>query len=242
MQCIKGFEALPQIEHPVATIGSYDGVHAGHKLLIEHTIARAAARNGKSVVITFEPHPRITLGQDEGLRLITTLEEKILILEQMGVDFLIVIPFDKQFSELSNEQFVEHYLIEKLQVEEIIIGYNHHFGHNKAGDYSFLASRYPQIAVTRIEQHRVSESKLSSTTIRSTIEQGDLKSATQLLAHPYIIIGDADASGIVTLNPYKLLPPNGIYSAIVNHKKQEIEIINGAINCGLYSTKVTIEL
>ena len=114
MRIIYGFDNIPHIDHPVITVGSYDGVHQGHQVLINQTISRAKNRGGQSVVLTFEPHPRITLGKDEGLKLLTSLEEKALLLERCGVDFLLVIPFDTAFSRLTNEQFVNDYLIGEL--------------------------------------------------------------------------------------------------------------------------------
>ena len=153
MRIIYGFDNIPHINHPVITLGSYDGVHTGHQVLIGQTISSAKNRGGQSVVLTFEPHPRITLGKDEGLKLLTTLEEKALLLERCGVDFLLVIPFDIAFSRLTNEQFLNDYLIGKLHAEEIIIGYNHHFGHNKSGDYNYLSSS--TLEVTQIAQQMV---------------------------------------------------------------------------------------
>ena len=141
MHIIYGFDSVPKISHAVATVGSYDGVHSGHKVLIEQVIAYAKRRGGESVVVTFEPHPRITLGKAEGLKLLTTLEEKALLLERLVVDYMVVIPFDIAFSRLSHEEFIEKYLIGKLGIEELIVGYNHHFGHNKSGDYNYLTSQ-----------------------------------------------------------------------------------------------------
>ena len=120
MQIINGFDNLPKIMHAVATLGSYDGVHSGHQVLINQVIARAKARGGKSVVLTFEPHPRITLGKAEGLKLLSTIEEKALLLERLGVDYMLIIPFDLEFSRLSHQEFIESYLIEKLGIEELI--------------------------------------------------------------------------------------------------------------------------
>ena len=163
MRVIYGFDSIPAISHAVATVGSYDGVHSGHRVLIEQVIARAKARGGDSVVVTFEPHPRITLGKAEGLKLLTTLEEKALLLERLGVDFMVVIPFDLAFSRLSHQQFIEQYLIGKLGIEELVVGYNHHFGHNKSGDYNYLTSQQPTLAVYQVEQQLVESSKVSST-------------------------------------------------------------------------------
>lgn len=241
MQILRGFDTQPKIIHPVATVGSYDGVHAGHRILIEAVVSRAKARGGSSVVLTFEPHPRITLGQDSNLRLLTSLEEKALLLERLGVDYLIVIPFDKEFSKLSHQQFINGYLIGKLGIEELIVGYNHHFGHNKSGDYGYLATQ-PDIEVTRVSQHLVDSRKVSSTVIRQTIENGDMSTAAELLGHTYIIIGQSDDRGVVRVGSYKLLPPSGIYSAVVDGKNSEVRVDEEGVFCNVKSKKLVIEL
>ena len=111
MQVLHGFNNLPTFRHPVATVGSYDGVHCGHRIIIDEVVRRAKATGGESILLTFEPHPRITLKQDEGLRLLTTLEEKAQLLESCDVDYLLVIPFDIAFSRLSHEEFISDYII-----------------------------------------------------------------------------------------------------------------------------------
>ena len=170
MRIVHGFDNIPTISHAVATVGSYDGVHSGHRVLIEQVIARAKARGGESVIITFEPHPRITLGKAEGLKLLTTLEEKALLLDRLGVDVMVVIPFDTHFSRLSHDEFIDNYLIGKLGIEELVVGYNHHFGHNKSGDYDYLTTQQSSLTVYRVEQQMVENEKVSSTVIRQTIE------------------------------------------------------------------------
>ena len=240
MQTLFGFDNLPNITHAVATVGSYDGVHSGHKVLIEQVISRAKIRGGESVVITFEPHPRITVGQDEGLKLLSIAEEKAILLEQLGVDYMLIIPFDIEFSRLSPEQFVADYLIAKVGVEEIVIGYNHHFGYNKSGDYDFLATH--NIDVTRIDKQLVENSKVSSTIIRATIESGDMARAAQLLGHTYIIIGDSDANGFVATSKYKLLPPPAEYDALVNGGVQRVTIAQNGVYCNVAEQKIVISL
>lgn len=241
MQIIRGFDSLPAIAHPVATVGSYDGVHLGHRVLIEQVVARAKRRAGQSVVITFEPHPRITLGQTEGLKILSTADEKALLLEQLGVDFMLIIPFDTAFSRLSHEQFIADYLIAKLGIEELVVGYNHHFGHNKSGDYGYLAEQ-SHIEVTQISQQLVDSQKVSSTVIRQAIESGDMSLATTLLGHTYIIIGSSDSRGAVAVDRYKLLPPCGVYSAVVDGKKSEVRVEQSEIFCNVKQSKTVIEL
>ncbi len=242
MQIIHGFDSLPKIDNLVATVGSYDGVHLGHRVLLDTVIRRARCRQGSSMVITFEPHPRITLKQDQGLKLLTTLEEKALLLERVGIDFMLVIHFDQQFSRLSHQQFVEHYLIGRLAVTELVIGYNHHFGHNKSGDYDYLTAQESTLTVTRVEQQRVESHKVSSTVIRACLEGGDMEAVERLLGHKYIIQAQSDDMGVITADEYKLLPPAGQYRAVVNGSVEMISIAEGGVVCSQKSQKVIIEL
>lgn len=240
MQTLFGFDNLPTIEHAVATVGSYDGVHLGHRVLIDKVVERAKNRGGKSIIITFEPHPRITLGKAEGLKLLTTAEEKRLLLERLGVDYMLIIPFDRAFSQLSHEAFIADYLLAKLHIEELIVGYNHRFGYNQTGDYNTLSSS--TLEVTRIAQQLVDENKVSSTIIRSTIESGDMKRANQLLGHTYIIIGESDDNGFVATDNYKLLPPEGMYRAIINGVESKVCVVEGGLKCSINNREITIEL
>ena len=154
MRVFYGFEDLPHFDHPAVTVGSYDGVHLGHRALIERLIAEARAAGGESIVVTFEPHPRIALGRAEGLRLLTTLEEKIALLEGLGVDNLIVIPFDRTFSALSGREFVDRYLIGRLGAETLVAGFNHRFGHDGlACDDPQVSERLRVVRVGQFDRH-----------------------------------------------------------------------------------------
>ena len=134
MRVFNGFEHTAYIPRPVVTIGSYDGVHRGHREILSHLEALARARKGESVVVTFHPHPRLVLGRGEGLRLLTTLPEKLELLEQAGIDNVIVAPFTESFSRLGAEEFIRDYLVETLHLDTLAVGYNHHLGHNQQGD------------------------------------------------------------------------------------------------------------
>lgn len=181
MRIFHGFDALPRFRHATATVGSFDGVHRGHRALIEHLIAEARRSGGESVVLTFEPHPRITLGRAEGLVLLTSFEEKAALLEQIGVDVLIVIPFDQAFSRLTCREFIEEYLIRKVGVETLVVGFNHRFGHDGA-DFSTLGMEH--LRIVRVDEERVTGEKVSSTIIRRLIQQGEREEAERLLGHP----------------------------------------------------------
>ena len=228
MKVVRGFDNPPTLINGVATVGSYDGVHCGHRILLDEVVRRAKACGGESVVLTFEPHPRITLGNDEGLKLLSSLEEKCKLLEQVGVDYVVVIPFDEAFSRLSREEFIDDYLVGKLGIKQLIVGYNHHFGHNKAGDHSFLVE-HGALEVVEVAQYTDNGNKVSSTTIRHALADGDLALARQLLGHPYIIIGIADEEGRVATDKYKLLPTDGCYDATINGKATTCEVSGGVV-------------
>ncbi len=228
MKVIHGFDSLPQLHNAVVTVGSYDGVHCGHRILIDSVVRLAHECGGESVVATFEPHPRITLHDDEGLRLLTTLDEKVFLLERCGVDCVVVIPFDEAFSRLSREAFLDDYIIGMLHARMLVVGYNHRFGRNNEGDYSFLA-RSAGIRVIEVGQQLVGEQKVSSTLVRRAVECGDMATAVRLLGHPYIVMGKADAAGVIEVDRYKLLPPAGNYRARVNGNEQIVETGDGAV-------------
>lgn len=181
MRVFRGFDALPRFTRPAVTVGSYDGVHLGHRALIERLVAEARARGGESIVVTFDPHPRVTLGSAEGLRLLTTPEEKAALLEGLGVDNLIVIPFDRTFSALSGREFVERYLVGRLGAEVLVAGYNHRFGHDRCHCDALPAEslKIVQVCECVVDGHHV-----SSTVIRRLLDAGDITEAERLLGHP----------------------------------------------------------
>lgn len=182
MKVYHGFDSLPTFEHPVVTVGSYDGVHRGHRALIGRLVAEARAVGGTSIVLTFDPHPRIALGRGEGLRLLTSLDEKIALLAASGVDCVIVIPFDRTFAALSGREFVERYLMGKIGAETLVAGYNHRFGHDRL-DPATLPAAMP-LRIVRIERHDVDGTRVSSTAIRHLLDAGDTAEAVRLLGHP----------------------------------------------------------
>lgn len=242
MKVVWGFSNPPQLSNAVATVGSYDGVHCGHRILLDEVVRRAKERGGESVVLTFEPHPRITLGNDEGLRLLSSFEEKCQLLEQVGVDYVVVIPFDEAFSRLSHEEFIDNYIVAALHIKQLVIGYNHHFGRDKGGDYSYLVES-GKLEVVEIAQYTDDGNKVSSTTIRQALAEGDMELVRKMLGHPYIIIGVADEQGRIATDCYKLLPCNGIYRARIEGKECECEVRDGIlVQQRYFSQKIAIEL
>ena len=131
MRVFYGFDALPRFREPAVTVGSFDGVHLGHQALLARLCEEARATGGESIVLTFDPHPRITLGRTDGFRQLTTLDEKLALLERLGIDDVIVIPFDRAFSALSGREFIERYLKGRIGTRTLVVGYNHRFGHDR---------------------------------------------------------------------------------------------------------------
>lgn len=182
MRIFHGFDALPAFVHPAVTVGSFDGVHRGHRALIDRLREEAARIGGESIVLTFEPHPRVTLGRAEGLRLLTDFDRKCALLDEAGVDNLVVIPFDRAFSALSGREFVERFLVGRLGAEALVAGFNHRFGHDR------VACDDPQIAtllrVVKVGPCLVDGVRVSSTAIRRLLDAGDRAAAERLAGHP----------------------------------------------------------
>lgn len=181
MRIYRGFDALPLFRHPAVTIGSFDGVHRGHRALVDRLVVEARLLGGESLVLTFEPHPRITLGRAEGLQLLTTLDEKAALLEALGVDALVVIPFDRTFSTLSGADFVERILLGKLSAETLVAGFNHRFGHDRCDCEAAVAGR---MKIVRVAACEVDGQRVSSTLIRRLLAAGNRIEAEQLAGHP----------------------------------------------------------
>lgn len=220
-----GFESLPTFRAPVVTVGSYDGVHCGHRAILSRINELAEKGGGESVVVTFAPHPRIVLGKADGLKLLNTLDEKITLLDEVGIDHLIVAPFTEEFSRLSSEEYVRNYLVEKIGVRTLVVGYNHHFGHNKNGDFRFLQSLQEECGfeVCEISRQQIDDEKVSSTVVRGLIAEGDMAHAMRLLGRPYILIVNLKE---YVADPYKLLPPNGRYRVQIEGQGRAVLMIS----------------
>lgn len=181
MRIFRGFDSLPTFNRPAVTVGAYDGVHRGHRALIERLVAEARARGGESIVVTFDPHPRIALGRAEGLRQLTAPDQKAALLAELGVDNLIVVPFDRAFSALTGRTFVERLLVGRLGAEVLVAGYNHRFGHDRCH-----CDELPDdlIEIVRVGECFVDGQKVSSTVIRRLLDEGRRAEAERLLGHP----------------------------------------------------------
>ncbi len=220
-------EAKGKIKNAVVTTGSFDGVHIGHKLIINRLNQIAKEIDGESVLITFDPHPRKVLYPDQkDLKLINSQEEKIALLRKAGLDNLVIIPFSLEFSQTSSRDFVVDLLISHLNAKVIVVGHNHHFGHARQGDYTYLdaLSREFDFGVEEIPLKLIENETVSSTKIRKAIKEGNIQRANAYLDHQYIVIGqvyrgsnlsvicDEPSVGIEITTAEKLIPPPGIYA------------------------------
>ena len=219
MDVYYNFNSLRDITNPVITMGSYDGVHAGHKEIIRQINSIAREIGGESVIITFSPHPReVIFGTPQ--RLINTLDEKIKLLEQQGVDVLIVIPFTLEFREIEPHDFVKRYLADKIRAHTIVIGYDHKFGKGNRGDIGLLKSLQSQLnfEVIQIPQHNVDSNRVSSTIVRNALIKGEIADVNKYIGYQYFISGSMTTNGDIILdNINKLLPPHGEYNVTVSY-------------------------
>ena len=213
------FDSLRKITNPVITMGSYDGVHAGHKEIIRQINTIAKEIGGESVIITFSPHPReILFGTPQ--KLINTLDEKINLLEQQGVDVLIIIPFTLEFGDIEPYDFVKEYLFDKIGVSKLVIGFNHHFGKKNKGDIHLLRSLQDEFnfEVIQIPQHSVGSQSVSSTIVRNALSNGHISDVNKYIGYQYFINGTISSDGAIYIdNKNKILPPTGAYNVILNY-------------------------
>ena len=209
-----GFEALSLDRRCVVTIGSFDGVHEGHRILLDHLKAMARRLDAESVVVTFDPHPRIAMGRDEGMGLLTTVEERALLLASEGIDHLVVAHFDEEFRQQPYTDFVVKSLVGGLGMQGMIVGYNHRLGRGSEGNFDKLQPLATECGfeLECVAQHReVGEEKVSSTVVRNVIADGDMERAARLLGARYMLSGVADVGVIANIDEYKMLPPAGEY-------------------------------
>lgn len=230
MRVHRDLNELPDFSNAVITIGSFDGVHQGHQSIIEQVKQIATQYGGESVIITFHPHPRsIVFPKDTSLRLITTTEEKIELFERYQVDHLVIVPFTVEFSQMSADEYIEKFLVEKFHPKCIVIGYDHRFGLSRQGDINYLRWHSERFGykVLEIEPRQVDDMTVSSTKIRKALESCEIKAAAHLMGHYFPLRGKVVKGqqigrkiGFPTANlevneRFKLVPPDGIYAVKV---------------------------
>jgi riboflavin kinase/FMN adenylyltransferase len=243
MKIYRSIEDYDEDKRSVVTIGTFDGIHLGHQKILSRLIKSSKNKDLNSVVLTFFPHPRIILNKYNEVKMIDTLDEKIIHLNEIGIDSLVIHPFDKNFSLLSANQFIKDFLVDKLKIKHIIIGYDHRFGKgreasvtdlkNYADDYDFT--------VEEIKAQEIEKITVSSTKIRNSINQGDIKTTEKYLGRSFnltgkIVKGDGlgkkinyPTANIFIEETYKIIPKDGVYlvETIIEDK-----LFNGMMNIG----------
>ncbi len=209
----------------VVTIGTFDGVHIGHQEIIKSLVKNAHSTEDKSVILTFYPHPRLILQQGIDLKLITTLQEKISLLEKTELDYLIIEPFTKEFSRLTALDFVRDILVKELKMKKLVIGYDHHFGRNREGNFEQL-QEYGKVygfEVEEIPAQDIQNISVSSTKIRKALEEGNIEKANLYLGYEFMITGrvihgrglgtkwNYPTINIQLEEKYKMIPKAGVY-------------------------------
>lgn len=231
----------------VVTIGTFDGVHIGHKKILERIIFNAKELNCESVVLTFFPHPRMVLQDNSVVQLLNTVDEKTILLEKTGIDNLIIHPFNQEFSRLTAEEFVKEILVNQLNIRKIIIGYDHRFGRNRTADINDLIvfGKEYGFEVEQISAQEINDNAVSSTKIRNAILNGNITLANNYLGYNYFFSGIVVKGkqlgrtiGFPTANikikeDYKLIPKNGVYIVKSNYDKKTIF---GLMNIGTRPT------
>lgn len=239
------------------TIGTFDGVHIGHQKVIKKLINSAKKNKTSSVLLTFFPHPRMVLQKDLDIKLINTIEERTILLEKLGLDILVIHPFSEEFANLSALDFVEKVLVNNLNISKLVIGYDHHFGKNREGNFEQLQNygRTYNFKVKEISQQDISNIAVSSTKIRNAIENGEIAKANTYLGYNFMLTGEVvkgknlgEKIGFPTANlcikeSYKLLPKTGAY-IVKSHidNKTVFGMMNIGFRPTISGTNQTIEI
>ena len=230
MEIYRGIDEIKFLKNPIVTLGGFDGLHRGHRKIIDHLVDTAAKDNTEALLITFYPHPRIVLGKDlSEFSLLTTIEEKIELLEKTGIHHLLIFPFTVEFSRLTAYEFTRDFLVNKIGVSKLVIGFNHHFGMDREGNYLKLEHYAKEFGfkVEEISEQILSDVTVSSTKIRKALFAGDISKANYFLGYDFSMSGTVvhgnhlgRTIGFPTVNlqkddPFKLVPSNGVYAVKV---------------------------
>jgi riboflavin kinase/FMN adenylyltransferase len=226
------------VKNAIVTVGTFDGIHLGHQAILQKMVEEARQTGGETVVITFYPHPRLVLHlESANLKLISNQQKKIARFREIGIDNLIIIKFTKEFSLTSSEDFIRNYIVEKIKPIKLVVGYDHHFGKDRSGDYKLLydLGHHFNFEVERIQLQDVENIAVSSTKIRTALIAGDVKKANMLLGYDYTICGKVvhgneigrtigfPTANIATPHEYKLIAVSGVFACRVEWNGQHFD-------------------
>ena len=244
----QGLDDIQPLPNAVVTSGTFDGVHRGHQTILARLTEVAKASGGESVLITYWPHPRTVVSNDsQNLKLLTTLDEKSDLIDQAGVEHLVLIPFTRSFSQLTSEEYINQILIEKIGTKKLVIGYDHRFGRDREGGFEYIKAHQHEYGfeVEEIPRQDVDAVGVSSSKIRSALNEGNIRTANQFLGRPYSLTGTivkgrqlGRTIGFPTANMQvddaaKLVPANGVYAVAVEYGGQTL---GGMLNIGFRPT------
>jgi riboflavin kinase/FMN adenylyltransferase len=236
------------VENPILTIGSFDGVHLGHLKIINRLKEIAKQENGESVIFTFYPHPRLVLfPEEDNLRLLTTLNEKIRLFGRAGIDHLIIYPFTREFSQLTYADFVKDILVDSLRIKTLVVGYDHKFGKNREGSFVMLRDLSAQLnfQLEKLDVLLIDDINISSTKVRDALQEGNVQRANKYLGYAYTLHGTViegqklgrriqfPTANVLASDPNKLIPGHGVYAVYVNVEDSRYR---GMLNIGTRPT------
>jgi riboflavin kinase / FMN adenylyltransferase len=248
MNIYHSLDSIHNLRNAVVTSGTFDGVHIGHQKILNRLKEISLQSDGESVVLTFWPHPRTVVSDDsQDLQLLSTIDEKIELLQQLGIQHLVIIPFTRAFSELTSEEFIRQVLVNRIVTRKLVIGYDHRFGRNREGSFEFLQKNCAAYGfeLEEIPRQDIEDMAISSTRIRQALSSGQVGIARELLGRPYSLSGTVVKGkqlgrtiGFPTANlflheSYKLVPANGVY--VINAHYQG-EVFQGMLNIGVRPT------
>ncbi|MBF25085.1 MAG: riboflavin biosynthesis protein RibF [Flavobacteriales bacterium] len=247
MKIHKGFDSFKKLSKAVVTTGTFDGVHLGHKKILNSLINIGKSTNSETVLVTFFPHPRIVLFPDQELKLINTMNENLQLYKKYNIDHLVLQPFNKEFSRITSLEYIRDFLFKKIGLKDLVIGFDHHFGRNREGSLLNLkeyAELY-EFNIHKINPLNINNISISSSKIRNAIQLGDISLANDYLGYMFHISGIVSkgkglgrtlgfpTANIKIHNQNKILPKQGVYAVSIfynNHK------YNGMLNIGTNPT------
>ncbi|MBC7867944.1 MAG: bifunctional riboflavin kinase/FAD synthetase [Gloeobacteraceae cyanobacterium ES-bin-316] len=255
MKVYKNIDQLPVFTNAVLTIGTFDGVHKGHQQIIQQLLKEAREINGTAVLISFYPHPKQVVANtnkslspaSDIIQLLNSAEEKHTLLQQQGIEHIVVVPFDEKFAGQTATSYVKNFLVDLFHPHTIIIGYDHRFGNKREGDYQLLEAEALKnnFLVKEIPEHVLKNITISSTKIRTALLEGDIETAANYLGYAYFFSGKVvkgnqlgrtigfPTANLLITDEQKLVPANGVYAVNVQHKQKTYK---GMMNIGIRPT------